>query len=54
MIGSQLLWLLSSEIFSEPIICAFDVLSFLFSSVKQPQQAIKTQRGSLFDFEPPF
>ena len=51
MIGSQLFWLLSSEIFSEPKICAFDVL---FSSVKQPQQASKTQRGSLFGFPPPF
>ena len=51
MIGSELFWLLSSKIFSEPKICAFDVL---FSSVKQPQQASKTQRGSLFGFPPPF
>ena len=46
--------LLFSEIFSEPKICVFNVFFSLFSSVKQPQQESKTQRGSLFDFPLPF
>ena len=41
-----------NEISSEPKVCLF-VLFSLFSPIKQPQQASKTQQISLFNFLPP-